>query len=136
MPKLSLRAFERCIRIRCLKADTIPEHDKGEIREFLGGHRVLRLWRDAESERVLMKVLLPAEEAEPIVDLAPLVSPNVALALATTLGDVRLALNALRAIAAGIGAVFGVDPATPTIAERTQVGPGDRLPSWYGSPSS
>jgi uncharacterized hydrophobic protein (TIGR00341 family) len=67
--------------------------------------------------------------------IAPLLSPNVALALATTLGDLRLALDALKAnvvglliavlLSAAIGAVVTIDPTIPAIATRTQVGPDD-----------
>ena len=62
--------------------------------------------------------------------LAPLLRPNVALALASTLGDKELAFKALRAAAAGlvlalaIGAIIGfiytVDPGISAIKARTQ----------------
>jgi uncharacterized hydrophobic protein (TIGR00341 family) len=64
--------------------------------------------------------------------MAPLLGPNVALSLATTLGDLSLARNALKANIAGIGIavllslVMGsmllVDPSTPEIQSRTSVG--------------
>lgn len=64
--------------------------------------------------------------------IAPLLMPNVALCLATTLGDTTLAKGALRANAAGvlltlafaaaIGFVTGVNPAIPEVALRTHVG--------------
>lgn len=67
--------------------------------------------------------------------IAPLLSPNVALALATTLGDLRLALDALKAnlvgvlialsLSIGLGFVFAVDPTVPAIASRTTVGAAD-----------
>ncbi len=67
--------------------------------------------------------------------IAPLLKPNVALGLATTLGDAALAWRALRtsfvgiATAAGVsllvGALFSIDPDTPAIAQRSTVGAGD-----------
>ncbi|NJC97695.1 MAG: TIGR00341 family protein [Anaerolineae bacterium] len=63
--------------------------------------------------------------------IAPLLGPNVALALATTLGDFDLGFNALKtnllgiSIALGlsitIGYFFPVDPAIPEIASRMHV---------------
>ncbi len=63
--------------------------------------------------------------------IAPLLGPNAALALATTLGDARLARKALSTNAAGIltavgigaavGLLLNVDPALPQIAFRTGV---------------
>jgi uncharacterized hydrophobic protein (TIGR00341 family) len=67
--------------------------------------------------------------------IAPLLGPNMALALATTLGDKDLAKNALKVTLAGIGAglalsvllgiILNVDPTIPTIMNRTQIGMGD-----------
>jgi uncharacterized hydrophobic protein (TIGR00341 family) len=67
--------------------------------------------------------------------IAPLLGPNVALALATTLWDRALLRLALLANAAGLatalgvsaltGALFGVDPSGPEIASRTVVDPSD-----------
>ena len=67
--------------------------------------------------------------------IAPLIGPNVALSLATTLGDIDLSRNALRTNIAGIlvtllisvaiGSIFHIDPASPEIASRTAVGIGD-----------
>lgn len=67
--------------------------------------------------------------------IAPLLGPNVALALATTLGDLALARRALLAGAAGfgtaialsvlIGAVVEVDPTLSEVAARTRVNLGD-----------
>jgi len=64
--------------------------------------------------------------------IAPMLGPNVALSLATTLGDVTLARIALKTNAVGIliafilsvfiGFIFTVDPAIPEIASRTKVG--------------
>lgn len=64
--------------------------------------------------------------------IAPMLGPNVALSLATTLGDVTLARIALKTNAVGIllafilsvfiGSIFAVDPAIPEIASRTKVG--------------
>lgn len=63
--------------------------------------------------------------------LAPLLIPNVGLALASTLGDAELALKALRAAASGfllalivgvlIGFVYTVQPENPAIAARTNL---------------
>lgn len=67
--------------------------------------------------------------------IAPLLGPNMGLALAATLGDTQLARTALRTIGAGvltagvtsvlIGMALSVDPTTPDIAARTQAGLGD-----------
>jgi uncharacterized hydrophobic protein (TIGR00341 family) len=67
--------------------------------------------------------------------LAPLLGPNVALALATTLADAALARTALRASAAGLGAALvislavgaavPVDPQGAEIAARTRAGLSD-----------
>jgi uncharacterized hydrophobic protein (TIGR00341 family) len=67
--------------------------------------------------------------------IAPLLGPNVALALATTLGDGGLARRALKTAWAGfvsaflfsaiLGVILGVDPNIPEVASRTVVGLGD-----------
>jgi len=68
--------------------------------------------------------------------IAPLLGPNLALALAATLGDLELAGQSLRVIAAGLatalalslaaGFLLGVEPtANPQIAGRTTAGLGD-----------
>lgn len=67
--------------------------------------------------------------------IAPLLGPNMTLSLATTLGDSRLAKQALRvsaiglllaiAISAVLGLVFEFDPAAAEIARRTEVGLSD-----------
>ncbi|MGD2115241.1 MAG: TIGR00341 family protein, partial [Acidobacteriota bacterium] len=64
--------------------------------------------------------------------IAPLLGPNVALALAATLGDAALAGRALKTIAAGVttaalvsvimGLVLPVDPTVDEIAQRTEAG--------------
>ena len=69
--------------------------------------------------------------------IAPLLGPNVALSLATTLGDISLAKRALKVNVVGIftalvlsiiiGFFFTVDPATHVLASRTEVGLGDIL---------
>jgi uncharacterized hydrophobic protein (TIGR00341 family) len=69
--------------------------------------------------------------------IAPLLGPNVALALATALGDSHLARRSVRThligvlIALGIsfsaGYVFTIDPAVPEILARTRVDLGDIL---------
>jgi len=61
--------------------------------------------------------------------IAPLLGPNVALALAVTLGDVALGARALKTIGAGVataaavsvgmGLLLTVDPSVPAIASRT-----------------
>jgi uncharacterized hydrophobic protein (TIGR00341 family) len=67
--------------------------------------------------------------------IAPLLGPNVALSLSTTLGDMSLLRSAFLTALAGIAAsmvlavLFGVlvhvDPALPEVASRTQVRVGD-----------
>jgi uncharacterized hydrophobic protein (TIGR00341 family) len=67
--------------------------------------------------------------------IAPLLGPNVALSLATTLGDGNLARTALKASAVGIGLALAlsfaigyfldVDPSIHEIASRTDVGLSD-----------
>jgi uncharacterized hydrophobic protein (TIGR00341 family) len=67
--------------------------------------------------------------------IAPLLGPNMALALATTLGDLSLLRRAVLTSLAGIGTaaalsvIFGVlvhlDPALSETASRSRVGPGD-----------
>ena len=67
--------------------------------------------------------------------IAPLLGPNVALALGSTLGDPELVRRALRAILWGLavafglsllmGLVFPVGPAVPELARRTRVGLSD-----------
>ena len=63
--------------------------------------------------------------------LAPLLVPNVALALASTLGDTQLAVKALKAAVAGfilalitgiiIGLIYSVRPDNPAITARTML---------------
>jgi uncharacterized hydrophobic protein (TIGR00341 family) len=67
--------------------------------------------------------------------IAPLLGPNVALSLATTLGDTDLAHRAMRTNVAGmlaalflaflVGIAFQVDPDAPKIVSVTKVGLGD-----------
>lgn len=67
--------------------------------------------------------------------IAPLLGPNVALALATTLADLKLARRALRLNATGmalallvaiaVGIIFPVDPSIHELETRLFVGPGD-----------
>jgi len=67
--------------------------------------------------------------------IAPLLGPNVAKSLATTLGDFTLPRRAVVANITGIaaafvcavavGLLFHVDATVPTIASRTTVGPAD-----------
>lgn len=69
--------------------------------------------------------------------IAPLLGPNVALSLASALGDVDLARYALKANIAGVatalvlsivvGLALPVDPTVPEIAGRTVVGIGDMV---------
>lgn len=64
--------------------------------------------------------------------IAPLLGPNMGLALAATLGDRDLAVRAFRAglaglvlalvLSTGIGALFHVDPASTELAVRTRIG--------------
>jgi uncharacterized hydrophobic protein (TIGR00341 family) len=67
--------------------------------------------------------------------IAPLLGPNVALALATALGDVDLSRRSVKANLTGIliafglsaltGFLFTIDPSVPEILNRTKVGLGD-----------
>ena len=67
--------------------------------------------------------------------IAPLIGPNVALSLATTLGDISLTRNALKTGITGtltalilsifIGYIFSINPNATEIASRTVVGIGD-----------
>jgi uncharacterized hydrophobic protein (TIGR00341 family) len=67
--------------------------------------------------------------------IAPLLGPNVALSLATTLGDLSLLRRALLTALAGIatamvlsvviGVLLHVNPASPEVASRNAVGVGD-----------
>lgn len=67
--------------------------------------------------------------------IAPLLSPNIALSLATILGDSKLARRSLTTAGAGaaialglavlVGAVLGADPAAAELAARTRVGVSD-----------
>lgn len=67
--------------------------------------------------------------------IAPLLGPNVGLALATTLGDTDLGKTALKSGIAGVaialaisistGLFFHIDPTTPEIASRMSVKPTD-----------
>ncbi len=69
--------------------------------------------------------------------IAPLLGPTVALALASALGDLTLSARSIKTLLAGIaialllsifiGAVGPVDPQTPAIVSRTQMGVGDLL---------
>ncbi len=64
--------------------------------------------------------------------IAPLLGPNVALALASALGDLKLASRSIKTLLAGVataavlsvlvGLLVAVDPQAPEIASRTQVG--------------
>ena len=67
--------------------------------------------------------------------IAPLLGPNMALALGTTLGDTDLIVRAFKANLAGlfatlvlsvvVGMIFPVDPTIGELASRTEVGLGD-----------
>lgn len=67
--------------------------------------------------------------------IAPLLGPNVALSLASTLGDPDLARRSLRTIGVGVataaalsvllGAVLTIDPHAPELAARTRADVGD-----------
>lgn len=67
--------------------------------------------------------------------IAPLLGPNVALSFATTLGDIKLARQALLsniiglltalAVAVIAGLMFDVNPLDPEVASRTHAYPGD-----------
>ena len=67
--------------------------------------------------------------------IAPLLGPNVAFALAATLGDFKLGIRAMKVLAAGIvtalalsmlfGYLFPVDTTSPELLARTRVSMGD-----------
>lgn len=67
--------------------------------------------------------------------IAPLLGPNVAMALATTLADLNLARRAIRASLSGIvitlagsflvGAMVAIDPSSQALAARASIGFGD-----------
>lgn len=67
--------------------------------------------------------------------IAPLLGPNIALALASTLGDLDLVRRSVKAMGAGVavagavaflaGLVLTVDPSAPELVARTQAGVGD-----------
>ena len=67
--------------------------------------------------------------------IAPLLGPNVALALSTTLADWKLACKALKSLGIGIlialvmsiiwGYIYPVHPKMPGFCERILIGPGD-----------
>jgi uncharacterized hydrophobic protein (TIGR00341 family) len=67
--------------------------------------------------------------------IAPLLGPNVAMSLATTLGDLKLLRRALltnvlgialtAVISGGIGFLLPIDPTVPTISVRSRLGLGD-----------
>jgi uncharacterized hydrophobic protein (TIGR00341 family) len=69
--------------------------------------------------------------------IAPLLAPNVILALGTTLGDMDLIRNALKAnlvgvtiallLSVSVGILFTIDPATPAVADLTVVNATDLL---------
>jgi uncharacterized hydrophobic protein (TIGR00341 family) len=198
----------------------VPKAGAAEVLELLDGYPLLGRWPDEEAGRILLRVLLPAEEAEPALDrvqqafdgvegfrivllpvtatlpripadereakpakrthrisreelyaeaagsirtspvfialtvlsavvasagllgdnlavvigammIAPLLAPNVALAMGTTLGDLRLIRDAMKAnlvgvsialmISVAVGVAVEVDPAVPAIAVRTAV---------------
>ncbi len=215
----------------------IPETNQEKLDELLEGCEILGRWRDTDSDQLVLHLLVPAEETEPIMDrfeqhyadtksfhvilfpveavlprinpekleeekeqetqdeteeepngkqrisreelysqaneglevsrvfvgmsilsaivaavglmrddvaviigamvIAPLLGPNVAMSLATTLGDFELLRRAFLtniagtfaafALAVVAGLVFVVDPELPSIASRTEVNPGDIL---------
>jgi uncharacterized hydrophobic protein (TIGR00341 family) len=200
----------------------IPGDPSVRLDELLEGHQILGRWRDDDGSRVMVQLVLPAEETEPVMDrfenrfgsnegfhivlfpieasrpqepevdtddeaasdapvhrigrvsrdelysevteglrvdrgmiamaalsaavaavglirndvaviigamvIAPLLGPNIALSLGTTLGDYRLILNALRTnlvgvlvaflLAVAVGVIFAIDPSGSEIASR------------------
>ena len=75
--------------------------------------------------------------------IAPLLGPNVALSLGTTLGDLSLlrhglltplaGIAAAMALSVAIGVLLQVNPATPEIASRSGVGFGDIAVACHGA---
>lgn len=69
--------------------------------------------------------------------VAPFLGPNIALSLATTMGDFKLIRRAIRSIVIGasvafviailIGLLFSIDPSTPELARRASVSLADLI---------
>lgn len=122
----------------------------GEERRLFGRRRLSRqeLWNDIQSAAELTPVFLLLSALSAGVAcvglvrndvviiiaamvIAPLLGPNVALALATTLGSAQLAARAIRTGLAGLavalvlsfalGLLLTIEPALPAIAARARV---------------
>jgi len=135
---------------RAAEADDEPDRDgeNGKGQESAGLSRVELheklsrearlspeyLWMVVLSSIVASAGLLQGNTAVVVgaMVIAPLLAPNMALALAATLADLRLGLTSVRtgmtgvAIAVAFGYLAGrvliVDPALPEIASRTRIG--------------
>jgi len=107
-----------------------------DVTETLGATRVFLAM--AVLSAIVAAVGLVRDDVAVIIGamvIAPLLGPNVAMSLATTLGDLKLLRRALVTNVAGItlalavsllvGVAFTVDPTVPAIASRTQLGVGD-----------
>ncbi|TWT67869.1 hypothetical protein Pan14r_01070 [Crateriforma conspicua] len=107
-----------------------------EITETLGIDRVFLAMTILSS--VVAAVGLLRDDVAVIIGamvIAPLLGPNVAMSLATTLGDLALLRRALLTnvvgvtvtllVALGIGILLEVDPKIPAIQSRTEVNLGD-----------
>lgn len=134
--------------------DESPEAESAEQQEATTGGRVSReeLYTDITEAAVLTSAYLITVALSALVAaigllrgdvaiiigamvIAPLLSPNVAMAFATTLGDFRLGVRAMKTntlgllVALGVSAVLGavvrVDPEVGAIAARCHVGLGD-----------
>ncbi len=46
----------------------IPQGSDDTIKKLLEGHEVLGRWRDTDADQVVLHLLVPAEETEPIMD--------------------------------------------------------------------
>ena len=109
-----------------------------DISESLGVNRVFLAMAGLSS--IVAAIGLLRDDVAVIIGamvIAPLLGPNVAMALATTLGDWKLLRQSLWTNAVGVacglgiavvvGLVFEIDLTIPAIASRTQVGPGDLI---------
>lgn len=150
--RLTVQAIEATMPVPGKKGDSDEEEDDDE--ESNGPLRVSReeLYQDLQASIRISPVYLATVALSTVVAavgilrddvavvigamvIAPLLGPNVSLALAAALGDPDLALRSLKANVAGvvvalaisllIGVVAVVDPTTPQLLARTRVGLAD-----------
>lgn len=139
------------------KAEEVEKETEGEpVKEESHPDRVSReeLYQDLEASSRVTPVYLATVALSTLVAavgllrddvaviigamvIAPLLGPNMALALSATLGDVELAWRSLKANAAGVavalalsvamGLVVAVSPEMPQLHSRAEVSPADVL---------